>query len=159
MQTLNAERDELLARFELVGEKGKVQSIDVAKRIKEIQLRKLSHDEWTAAAVSALNKARRQSMRYQPGAQGPLVMAYINMGRWIADCPFCSGAELVEPGETFYCFSCGMEMNSGHPLSIDLPSNRDEIESVLNKRPQQHRNWRGESIELLRVQNAANGDE
>ena len=37
----------------------------------------------------------------------PVVNARVNHGRWIADCPFCTGSELIwlEEPSLFFCFS------------------------------------------------------
>lgn len=64
--------------------------------------------------------------------------AYVNWGRWIADCPIdCGGALSLEPGQaTFACPEC-------HSLSqIDWPADADEIWEALKERPApKFRNW------------------
>jgi len=87
--------------------------------------------------------------------RGPPVAARVDYGRWIADCPRCTGAEFVDPGwPLFVCCSCG----SG-PHSVTFPSPREEIEGELLKRPDgATRNWRpGESVADLRRENREGG--
>lgn len=66
-------------------------------------------------------------------------LAYVNHGRWVADCtrPYCSGAEALTPKQlAFHCSNC-------HQLDeITWPHNADEIFEVLAERPvPQTRNW------------------
>lgn len=64
--------------------------------------------------------------------------AYVNHGRWIADCPqMCGGALELKPKETqFACRECkwiGV---------VDWPHDADEIMEVLQERPiPKTRNW------------------
>ena len=78
------------------------------------------------------------------------VLARVNYGRWIADCPDCAGAELVEPGKLFSCRSCGAE-----PRRVVFPDERGEIEELLLARPMaENRNWEpGETLADLRREN------
>lgn len=65
--------------------------------------------------------------------------AYMNMGRWIADCPrpHCTNAESVSVRQvTFHCSNCLMV------AGIEWPSDVAEITDVLERRPvPQTRNW------------------
>ena len=64
---------------------------------------------------------------------GP-ILARVDFGRWIADCPECGGAEYVDPQEAiFYCFNCGNRPNSGHARPVVFPpeDERQEIERLL----------------------------
>jgi hypothetical protein len=61
--------------------------------------------------------ARRRRLRMKKGAVGA-VTARREGARWLADCPFCAGAELVAPGVDFFCLSCGMVANDGHPMTV-----------------------------------------
>jgi hypothetical protein len=79
------------------------------------------------------------------------VAAYINHGRWVADCP-CNGAELVGPGEDMVCGSCGTIS------SVDFPDTAADIEKVLGLRDPYNQNWHpGETVDELTAQNIENG--
>lgn len=67
--------------------------------------------------------------------------AYVNFGRWIADCPLgCGNAAALEPNQTaFYCNPPG---GCGHMGELIWPSNAQEIWEALNERPMpKTRNW------------------
>ena len=66
-------------------------------------------------------------------------LAYVNHGRWIADCtrPHCNNAEKLEPRQAmFHCVNC-------HQIApVTWPADADEIREVLDRRPvPQTRNW------------------
>lgn len=67
------------------------------------------------------------------------VFAYVNHGRWIADCnrEYCNNAmELRPKQEVFHCTNCLMD------ATVAWPSKADEIWKALSKRPvPQTRNW------------------
>lgn len=64
------------------------------------------------------------------------VQARVDFGRWIADCPDCGGAEIVEPDEPlFYCFSCGNKSINGDARRVIFPKNMIELEGILSIRP------------------------
>lgn len=96
-------------------------------------------------------------------AAGPILQAEINHGRWIARCPFCSGAELVDPADLrFWCLSCDMAGSKRHWLPVQMPTAaaRLQVEGLLLKRPQQeNRNWHppGETLADLQAENRAAG--
>jgi len=87
--------------------------------------------------------------------QGEPVQAYVNWGRWVADCPHCRGGAMVvsRVDPVFWCVKCGMR---GHPWrSVAFPGNADDIEALLVMRPDMaNRNWRpGETVDGLRREN------
>ncbi len=85
------------------------------------------------------------------------VYAYVNHGRWVADCE-CAGAELVRDGDDFFCRSCGNAEAEGEPRPIEWPASRAEIEAVLALRPGLNRNWRpGETVAGLLRENEEHG--
>ena len=93
---------------------------------------------------------------------GAPIEARINHGRWIADCPYCSGAELADPSnKKFFCLHCFMEENGNRPTVARFPPKpqRLEIERVLLLRPLViNRNWfPGETIGELKQENLENG--
>lgn len=65
---------------------------------------------------------------------GEAVTAYISFGVWIAECE-CRGAEMVAPGEPFYCRSCGNYGNGGRGRPVLWPENAADIEAELLRRP------------------------
>lgn len=67
--------------------------------------------------------------------KGTTVHAYINHGRWVADCPNCNGAELVASGMPMVCGSCGAEH------AVTFPRNRPKLEEVLTVREMRLQNW------------------
>lgn len=98
-------------------------------------------------------------------ATAPAIIAYVNQGRWVADCPFgCGSAQVVaETDKRFYC--CGgngcQNYGAGNktiPVAwpdLDLQA---AIENLLVVRPPVFRNWKvGESLELLELENKARG--
>ena len=81
------------------------------------------------------------------------IVAYVNLGRWVADCP-CNGAEIVEPGEDMLCGSCSMVSTVVFPDS----ETKIKIESVLLQREPFHQNWHpDETVDELVAQNIENG--
>jgi hypothetical protein len=88
------------------------------------------------------------------------VQAYVNHGRWIADCcrPYCTSARLLSRGMiTFYCDpdvdeGCGME------ATVIWPTNVNELTEVLGKRPvKATRNWFPAGHELAIKSNCPHG--
>lgn len=87
------------------------------------------------------------------GRNTTAVHAYINHGRWVADCP-CNGAELVTPGVDMVCGSCGMTS------TITFPSQktRGDLDRLLEVRPVQNQNWTpDEDLAALVGENIAHG--
>lgn len=107
----------------------------------------------------ALNRRAAESVAYfgippsdlVGGRSRKKVAAYINHGRWVADCP-CGGAELVTENEPMLCGSCGMTS------PVDFPEGQAEIERLLLQREMRNRNWLpGESVEQIAAENIENG--
>lgn len=64
--------------------------------------------------------------------------AYVNFGRWIADCPVnCGSALQLQPGQSmFHCPECTFI------TEVEWPDNADEIWEALNDRyAKRNRNW------------------
>jgi hypothetical protein len=60
--------------------------------------------------------------------------AYINYGRWVADCPLgCNNAVAVSSNNTFEC--CGRR------ISVRFPEDSTDIFNALLARPIRNRNW------------------
>ncbi len=84
---------------------------------------------------------------------GGTISAYVNRGRWVADCA-CNGAELVAPGEEMLCGSCGARNTPKFPG----PKKRDEISRLLLRRDVFNQNWHpDETVDELLAQNIENG--
>lgn len=79
-----------------------------------------------------------------------LINAYVNHGRWVADCPACNSAAVVTVESPY--FRCGCGLRAG----VQFPPEREAIEDVLGRRPMaENRNWsQGESVADLRIENA-----
>jgi hypothetical protein len=64
------------------------------------------------------------------------VKAKINMGRWVADCDGCQGAEYVSPDHPiFFCLSCGNYRQAGRVRHVIFPKDYEDIEAEILKRP------------------------
>jgi len=94
--------------------------------------------------------------------KSPAVVAYVNQGRWVTDCPAegCTGAELVNlDAPLFFCCECRNETWGHDLLPIALPpaGKRGEIEAYLLARPHDvNRNWLAhETVADLRDENRA----
>ena len=102
------------------------------------------------------HRARIEATLAKTGAlpfAGETVNAYINHGRWVADCP-CNGAELVAPNHNMLCGSCGAE----HTVKFPSPKTRQKIEELLEARPHGlNRNWNGEPVKELQAENIEQG--
>lgn len=106
--------------------------------------------------ASKYNRARIETTLAKVGTvpfQGETVHAYINHGRWVADCP-CNGAELVAPDHNMLCGSCGAE----HTVKFPGPKTKQKIERLLSLRSAPiYQNWQGESTNELEAENIENG--
>jgi len=81
------------------------------------------------------------------------VDAYVNHGRWVADCPTCASGLAVDPdAPEAPCLSCG----SIH--RVRAPRVYKAIERALLVRPVHNRNWLpGETVADIRTENMAHG--
>ncbi len=102
--------------------------------------------------------------RYHPGTPLPPVeikgnvTAYIQGGRWVAECPDpdCGGAlEVDREDPRFFCPVC----TTPDWFAVVFPRSADALEAELVKRPVPHtRNWLPhETLADLRAENAAHG--
>jgi hypothetical protein len=95
------------------------------------------------------------------------VDARVNHSRWIAECatPDCTGAERVWPGGGLRLTKDGRPYgitvdgvlhcaNCGRTTGVVFPTNRRTIQTLLSRRPvPETRNWQGEPVEVLMVEN------
>lgn len=89
-----------------------------------------------------------------------VVQAQINHGRWLAHCPFCAGAEMVDPDDPrFCCLSCYNAAVGGKWLPVKFPRDAAKLEAELLRRPQrENRNWLpSETLAQIRAENKARG--
>ena len=113
--------------------------------------------------VDAMRQTRRLAIPMpRLTADGPVLSAEVNHGRWLVRCPSCAGAELVDLEDLrFFCISCAMVGWGGKWLPVKMPSlsHRTKIEAELLKRPRREtRNWLpGETLKQLQAENAARG--
>ena len=98
------------------------------------------------------------------------IEARVNHGRWLVDCPYDLGSELLDPSEpVFVCLSCGnlgfnedtKLQGDGLLLEIDfpVPGQMRQIEKLLSARPKEiNRNWSpGETVGDLQRENEEHG--
>lgn len=101
------------------------------------------------------------SMQYLSKGTAPqaAITAYINQGRWIAECPDCHGAQLAcRTDRRFLCNDCGNIAVGNLWRPVDWPVDLDRIEDVLTRRPVENQNWDPwQTAEDLQVENAAHG--
>lgn len=78
-------------------------------------------------------------------AQGASVVARIDYGRWIADCP-CGGAEMIwlEGPWQIWCSSCGNADIDGQWRNVAVPENYAAISADLATRDWRDQQWRPE---------------
>lgn len=101
----------------------------------------------------------------QDGVTDGEIVAYVNHGRWIAECPDCAGAQLVSELERrFWCLNCGNAAVNFAWRHVRMPQKRTAIEAELVIRPAARseraitRNWLpGETVEDLQRENVEHG--
>ena len=123
--------------------------------------------DWQPVSLNTFVASIRRKQRRSGPLSGivvssPTVKAEINYGNWIARCPFCTGAELVDPEDPrFYCLSCDMKAINGQWLQVEMPtiSFRQKLEAELLKRPRENnRNWLpGETLTRIKQENKERG--
>lgn len=85
------------------------------------------------------------------------VTAYVNQGRWVADCPECNGGIACWPEHDHgACLDCGRVYKVTFPTAASIA----KAEKALSRRPPANRNWRPDKDEqagVLVEQNARRG--
>lgn len=83
------------------------------------------------------------------------ITAYVNEGRWVADC-LCGAGVAVDPDEGFaYCLAaeCGRWYAVGQ-IVLPKPAAVAALDAVLSERRRLNQQWRpGETIERLQAEN------
>ena len=81
----------------------------------------------------------------------PALPAYVNEGRWVADCAACPGGIAGWPEHNLgACLSCG------RVWTITYPQDIDRVEALLADRPLRNRNYephKGETLATLESEN------
>ena len=86
------------------------------------------------------------------------IAAYVNRGRWLADCRDCAGAEIVVEDGLTMCVSCIIEDRGIEWRRVTFPAERREIEELLSRRRVENRNWLvEESVADLQRENQEHG--
>lgn len=66
---------------------------------------------------------------------GSSVQAFVNFGRWLAQCDRCGNHEYVDPDTPiFFCANCG-NGDSRAARPVEFPPDRERIEAALMARP------------------------
>jgi len=86
------------------------------------------------------------------------IQAYVNEGRWIAECPDCKNAQLAcKTDPRFLCDNCGNVAVGKLWRTVVWPANVTGIESMLENRPLVNQNWvPGETGPQLGIDNLMN---
>lgn len=85
-----------------------------------------------------------------------VLTAYVNDGRWVADCRVCNGGVAAGPRfEEGICLGCG----TIYPLKHPPPADVELAEAILAVRPPSRRGWRPsiETVDHLAAENEAHG--
>ncbi len=80
------------------------------------------------------------------------MQAYVNHGRWVADCTNCNGG-ILATADHVICPDCAFEFD------LVFSNDREEGERVLSYRSLVNQNWRPdtETVEDLKAENVLNG--
>jgi hypothetical protein len=89
-------------------------------------------EEWEGLAQEQLIRLGMTSPR-----KGGTVKAYVNRGRWVADCPHCNGGIGVSPR-----YKEAMDFSCGTRYTVEFPSDWPEASTVLDARPPDNANWK-----------------
>jgi hypothetical protein len=112
----------------------------------------MADKNYTEYIIDALTDGGRRPLPFEIHDGGP-IDAYVNHGRWVADCA-CNGAELVAPDQEMVCGSCGAR----NTVTFPGPKTREKIEAALKVRPPLRQNWYpDETVDELIAQNIEHG--
>jgi hypothetical protein len=78
------------------------------------------------------------------------VLAYVERGRWLADCE-CGNAEWVAENIPFFCRNCGNQEHNGDGRDVMFPENKSEIEQELLTRKIHMRGGRSETERVIQA--------
>lgn len=96
-------------------------------RAKELGFR--SYRDWVIVA------AKRQGFTFNSELCDQSITAYVNHGRWAADCE-CGDTYYVSPSDPVgFCYGgCGNAEQDGKSRPVIFPANREEVEAALLER-------------------------
>lgn len=113
----------------------------------------LADKNHTDHILDVLTDGGRKPLPFKIHDGGGTIDAYVNHGRWVADC-VCNGAELVVPNQEMLCGSCGTR----NTVKFPGPKTRTKIEAALLQREARNQNWHpDETVDELVAQNIENG--
>lgn len=75
------------------------------------------------------------------------VSAYVDRGRWVADCPHCNGGIAIHP--EWQVAPCGTCLRVYRRVTV--PARWQDIEAVLMARPMLHQNWHSADVRTRRA--------
>lgn len=96
------------------------------------------------------------SARQAPSPTGGQAVAYVNEGRWVADCPECNaGIGVHVDAPVVVCLDCGGVSD----VVVPDARARAEADRVLGRRPVVNQGWRPDREDLtdLKAENAVRG--
>lgn len=89
------------------------------------------------------------------------LVAWVDHGRWVAACPSCLNAQMVDPDDPrFFCYECGNADLGGVWARVHFPkpNTRKLIEEILAERPEDNAHWMPhETVGDLADENEAHG--
>jgi hypothetical protein len=97
------------------------------------------------------------SRRHELLERGDRTAAYIDGGRWVADCTACGGGMAAWPA---HMQACCLDCGTVHVIDFPTPPAVKDALDVLALRPELNRHWRcdaGETVSELRRQNIQHG--
>lgn len=83
------------------------------------------------------------------------VAGYANHGRWVADCPSCNAAQVIDPDDPrFWCPFCSLGWRT-----ITFAADHRSVDEVLSERaePENRNWWPHETVADLRTENRTQG--
>jgi len=84
--------------------------------------------------------------------------ARIEYARYLVDCPNCNSAEFAFEDKLFLCSRCFNSDIQGKARKVKMPKDRQQIETILGKRPIKNRHWyTTETVEDLEKENLKMG--
>ena len=121
------------------------------------ELKILEHEDWQGLSyrdfvAAAWARAGRPGQLPALETATESIKAFINNGRWVAECPMGDGCAFVVSKSDPYLICL---FGPHGPYKIVFPANAEAIEAVLLLRPKPgNRNWTTENVSVLRRENS-----
>lgn len=114
--------------------------------------------EWVPRAYWSAVIPLETALSAKLGPAAIAVEAYANAGRWVVECPDCSGAQMTSPDDRrFLCTLCANVGVDGLWRPVLWPVEAEAIDAALSSRPLPNRNWApGETLDDLAVEEILN---